>query len=46
MMAFRRPERKCGLAVNGIERPNRLLRNGSGKLGTPLSLTKRGSVHA
>jgi selenide,water dikinase len=34
------PEPKYGLAVTGIADPNRLLRNNSGKPGTPLSLTK------
>ena len=34
------PEPKYGLAVTGITDPNRLLRNDSGKPGTPLSLTK------
>ncbi len=34
------PEPKYGLAVTGIADPNRLLRNNSGKSGTPLSLTK------
>ena len=34
------PEPKYGLAVTGIADPNRLLRNDSGKPGTPLSLTK------
>ncbi|BBZ46962.1 selenide, water dikinase [Mycobacterium parmense] len=34
------PEPKYGLAVTGIADPNRLLRNNSGKAGTPLSLTK------
>ena len=34
------PEPKYGLAVTGIADPNRLLRNDSGKSGTPLSLTK------
>jgi selenide, water dikinase len=34
------PEPKYGLAVTGIADPNRLLRNGSGKPGMPLSLTK------
>ncbi len=34
------PEPKYGLAVTGIADPNRLLRNSSGKAGTPLSLTK------
>ncbi|WP_369815566.1 selenide, water dikinase SelD [Mycobacterium sp. 852002-40037_SCH5390672] len=34
------PEPKYGLAVTGIGDPNRLLRNDSGKPGTPLSLTK------
>lgn len=34
------PEPKYGLAVTGIADPNRLLRNDSGKAGTPLSLTK------
>ncbi|MCW2661194.1 MAG: selenide, water dikinase SelD [Mycobacterium sp.] len=34
------PEPKYGLAVTGIADPNRLLRNDSGRPGTPLSLTK------
>jgi selenide,water dikinase len=34
------PEPKYGLAVTGIADPNRLLRNNSGRPGTPLSLTK------
>ncbi len=34
------PEPKYGLAVTGIADPDRLLRNDSGKPGTPLSLTK------
>jgi selenide,water dikinase len=34
------PEPKYGLAVTGIADPKRLLRNNSGKPGTPLSLTK------
>jgi selenide,water dikinase len=34
------PEPKYGLAVTGIADPNRLLRNDSGKPGSPLSLTK------
>ena len=34
------PEPMYGLAVTGIADPNRLLRNGAGKPGTPLSLTK------
>ena len=34
------PEPKYGLAVTGVADPNRLLRNDSGKPGTPLSLTK------
>ena len=34
------PEPKYGLAVTGIADPNRLLRNNTGKPGTPLSLTK------
>jgi selenide, water dikinase len=34
------PEPTYGLAVTGIADPNRLLRNDSGKPGTPLSLTK------
>ncbi len=34
------PEPKYGLAVTGIADPNRLLRNSTGKPGTPLSLTK------
>jgi selenide, water dikinase len=34
------PEPKYGLAVTGTADPNRLLRNHSGKPGTPLSLTK------
>ena len=34
------PEPKYGLAVTGIADPNRLLRNDTGKPGTPLSLTK------
>ena len=34
------PEPKYGLAVTGIADPNRLLRNDSGKPGTPLTLTK------
>ena len=34
------PEPMYGLAVTGIADPNRLLRNGVGKPGTPLSLTK------
>ena len=34
------PEPKYGLAVTGIADPHRLLRNDSGKPGTPLSLTK------
>lgn len=33
-------EPKYGLAVTGVGDPNRLLRNDSGKPGTPLSLTK------
>ncbi len=34
------PEPKYGLAVTGIGNPNRLLRNDSGRPGSPLSLTK------
>ncbi|MBV8182041.1 MAG: selenide, water dikinase SelD [Mycobacterium sp.] len=34
------PEPKYGLAVTGTAHPDRLLRNDSGKPGTPLSLTK------
>jgi selenide, water dikinase len=34
------PEPKYGLAVTGTADPNRLLRNDSGRPGTPLSLTK------
>lgn len=34
------PEPKYGLAVTGIGDPDRLLRNDSGRAGTPLSLTK------
>ncbi|CAM3226943.1 selenide, water dikinase SelD [Mycobacterium intermedium] len=34
------PEPKYGLAVTGMADPNKLLRNDSGKPGTPLSLTK------
>ncbi|HUO37234.1 MAG TPA: selenide, water dikinase SelD [Mycobacterium sp.] len=34
------PEPKYGLAVTGIADPDRLLRNGAGRPGTPLSLTK------
>jgi selenide,water dikinase len=34
------PEPKYGLAVTGTADPDRLLRNNSGKPGTPLSLTK------
>ncbi|MTD53400.1 selenide, water dikinase SelD [Amycolatopsis pithecellobii] len=34
------PEPKYGLAVTGTAHPERLLRNDSGKPGTPLSLTK------
>ncbi len=34
------PEPKYGLAVTGIADPDRLLRNDSGKAGTPLTLTK------
>ncbi|WP_371287090.1 selenide, water dikinase SelD [Mycobacterium sp. PS03-16] len=34
------PEPKYGLAVTGIADPDKLLRNDSGKPGTPLSLTK------
>ncbi len=34
------PEPKYGLAVTGVADPNRLLRNDSGRPGTPLTLTK------
>jgi selenide,water dikinase len=34
------PEPKYGLAVTGVADPNRLLRNDTGRAGTPLSLTK------
>lgn len=34
------PEPKYGLAVTGVADPNKLLRNDSGRPGTPLSLTK------
>lgn len=34
------PEPKYGLAVTGLADPDRLLRNDSGRAGTPLSLTK------
>ena len=34
------PEPKYGLAVTGLADPNRLLRNDTGRVGTPLSLTK------
>jgi selenide,water dikinase len=34
------PEPKYGLAVTGVARPDRLMRNDAGVAGTPLSLTK------
>jgi selenide,water dikinase len=34
------PEPKYGMAVTGVADPNRLLRNDSGRPGTPLTLTK------